>query len=270
MNQTLQGYRAELLVRSTPIAVPFRIAINGGCDLARKCAGAGDYVAEEIQMPLPNAGIIVASWTPGKHSDGSTFTATFAGYTEASGDFIRFDNAHDRDVLHMDIRYRTQISQHDKSMYLVPLQAINRCRVALLSLMQVLEQEIDWRIPVWFYMPWSMWWEEYTDYPAKLRSRKPSGVLMCNICEAIMAYLSFKPESSKSFLSSSGMTKQTMETIEEALDRVVHGFRTKGTFEFSQIVFGHVTVLPFLMYAPPGSKLDGPSEIMKTVLMNSE
>jgi len=90
MNQTAQAYRAELLMRPTAIAVPFRVAINGGCDLARKCVGAGDYIAEQIQMPLPNAGNIGASWTPDKHRDGSTFTATSAVYTEPSGDFIRF------------------------------------------------------------------------------------------------------------------------------------------------------------------------------------
>lgn len=269
MNQTAQAYRAELLMRPTAIAVPFRVAINGGCDLARKCVGAGDYIAEQIQMPLPNAGNIVASWTPDKHRDGSTFTATSAVYTEPSGDFIRFDNAHDRDVLHTDMRYHAQIRQHDDSMNLGPLQMVNRRRVALLSLMQELEQRVNWRIPVWLYMPWSMWWDEYGDFPAKLQSRRPPGVLMSDMCEAVMAHLSFNPESSKSFLSGSGMTKGTIEAIEEAVDRVVYSFRSKGTYEFRQISFGRVTVLPFPMYAPPGSKLEGPDETVKPLLTNS-
>lgn len=269
MDQTAQAYKAELLIRPAATALASRVAINGGCDLARKCVGAGDYIAEQIQMLLPNAGDIVASWTPHKHRDGSTFTATSAVYTEPSGDFIRFDNAHDRDILHTDMKYHAQICQHCGSMDLGPLQMVNRRRVALLSLMQELEQRVNWRIPVWFYMPWSMWWDEYGDFPEKLRGRRPSGILMSGMCEAVMAYLSFNPESSKSFLSGSGMRKETIETIEDAVDHVVYGFRSKGTYEFSQILFGRVTVLPFPMYAPPGAKLEGPDEIVRQLLTNS-
>lgn len=259
-------YKAELLVRLPPIAVPFRVAINGGCDLTRKCAGAGDYIAEEIQMPLLNSGVVTASWTPHTRSDSSTFTATFAGYAEPNGDFIRFGNAHSRDILHTDINYRGQIHQHDKSMKLVPLQMINRRRIALLSLMQTLELNVDWRIPEWFYMPWSMWWAEYGDLPARLQSRRPSGALMFNICEAVMVYLSFNPGPSESFLSNTGITKQTMEAIDEAIDHVVYALGNTGTFEFRQIVFGRVTVIPFPMYAPPGSGLEGSSGVVEQLL----
>ena len=258
-----------MLIRPTPTELPFRVAVNGGCDLAGKFVGVGDYMAEEIQMPLPNSGIVTASWTPRARSDGSTFTATFAGYIEPNGDFMRFDNAHYRDMLHTDINYRGHIRKHDGRMDLGSFQLINRRRVALLSLMQTIELNVDWRIPVWFYMPWSMWWAEYGDFPAKLQSRKPSDALLSNICEAVMAYLSFYPGPSESFLSSTGISRQTMEAIDEAIDRIVFAIGNAGTFEFRQVVFGRVTVLPFPMYAPPRSKLEGPSDIVKPLLADS-
>ncbi len=105
-------YKAELLVRPSVSSTATRVAINGGCALAPKCKGMGDYIAEQIQMPLPNSGTLTASWTPRKHTDGSTFTATFAGYHEINRDFIRYDNAYLRDVLHMDSNYRGQIQKH--------------------------------------------------------------------------------------------------------------------------------------------------------------
>lgn len=39
-----------------------------------------------------------------------------------------------------------------------------------------------------------------------------------------------------------------------------------GTFEFRQIVFGHLLMVPFPMYAPPGSKLEGPIDVVEPLL----
>lgn len=265
---TGEAYRAELLIRPQPLSRVFRVAVNGGCNLARKCVGVADYVAEEIQMTLPNSAVVTASWTPRVRSDGSTFPATFAEYAELGGDFIRFDNAHEREILHMDVNYHGQTGKHDEQISLTDLQIVNRRRVALLRLMQTLEP-LNWRIPVWFYMPWCVWWSEYRDFPEELRRRKPLGIMMSNVCEAVLAYLSFNPDSSKAFLNPTGLAKVTMESINEAIDHVMHVFSKTGMFEFRQIVFGRITVIPFPMYAPPKARLEGPNELLKKMLANA-
>ncbi len=258
----ITGYKAELLVRPSSASVAIRIAINGGCNLAPKCKGMGDYVAEQIRMPLPNLGTVTASWTPKKHTDGTTFTATFAGYQEENGSYIRFDNAYNRDVLHMDSDYNGQIKRHDWDLNLLDIKITNRRRVALVRLMQTLERNVAWQIPVWFYMPWCMWWQEYADFPQKLYERKPESFPITDFCEAVMAYVSFGSESSESVLTGTGIARKTVEAIEEAINRVTFSLGKTGTFEFEKILFGHTIILPFLMYAPPGSRLEGPGEII--------
>jgi len=255
-------YKAELLVRPSIYSPATRLAINGGCALAPKCKGMGDFVAEQIQMPLPNSGTLTASWTPRKHTDGSTFTATFAGYHEINRDFIRCDNAHHRDVLHMDSNYRGQIQKHEWDLTLTDFQMLNRRRVALIQLMRVLEQNVAWQIPVWFYMPWCMWWEAYSDLPHRLRERKPANILITDFCEAVMAYVCYFSTLNQGVVSDSGIAKKTIEAIEDAIDRVVFELTRTGAFEFKAIVLGQTIILPFLMYAPPGSKLEGPDEII--------
>ena len=255
-------YKAELLVRPSLSSMAVRIAINGGCNLAPKCKGMGDYIAEQIRMPLPNSGTLTASWTPRKHTDGSTFTAAFAGYDELNGDYIRFDNAHSRDILHMDSNYKGQIQKHEWNLTLKDFQMLNRRRVALIQLMRILEQNVAWQIPVWFYMPWCMWWGEYADFPHKLRERKPGNILITDLCEAVMAYVCFVSGTPKAVLTDTGIARQTIEAINEAVDRVVFELNKANAFEFKTVVLGHTIILPFLMYAPPGSKLEGPSEVI--------
>jgi len=267
MDNTLkQGYKAELLVRPSSSSIAIRIAINGGCGLAPKCKGMGDYVAEQIRMPLPNSGIVTASWTPRKHTDGTTFTATFAGYEEPSGEFIRFDNARNRDVLHMDSYYRGRTQKHQWKLNLKDSQMINRRRVALIQLMRVLEKNVDWQIPAWFYMPWCIWWEEYANFPPKLHKRKLESIFMTDMCEAIMAYVCLNPDVPEPVRTDTGIAKRTLEAINEAIDRVVFALDRTSTFEFKVIIFGHTTILPFLMYAPPGAKLEGPNEFIEPLL----
>jgi len=243
-----------------------RIAINGGCGLASKCRGMGDYVAEQIRMPLPNSGTVTASWTPRKHTDGTTFTATFAGYEESNREFIRFDNARNRGVLHMDSHYRGRSQKHQWNLDLTDFQMINRRRVAIIQLMRVLEKNVAWQIPAWFYMPWCMWWEEYANFPHKLHERKPESIFMTDMCEAIIAYVCLNRDVSKPVLTDTGIAKLTVEAINEAIDRVVFALNRANTFEFEVIIFGHTTILPFLMYAPPGAKLEGPNEVMEPLL----
>jgi hypothetical protein len=255
-------YTAELLVRPSVLSPATRIAINGGCTLAPKCKGMGDYVAEQIHMLLPNSGTLTASWTPRKHTDGNTFIATFAGYHEFNGDFIRFDNAYNRDILHMDSNYRGQRKKHEWNLTLSDSQILNRRRIALIQLMRVLEQNVAWQIPVWFYMPWCMWWEAHSDFPHKLRERKPANILITDFCEAVMAYVCFFSTSNRAVVTGSGIAKKTIEAIEEAMDHVVCELTRTDVFEFKAIVLGQTIILPFLMYAPPGSRLEGPDEII--------
>lgn len=267
MNHTIaQDYKAELLVHPPSPTIPLRFSVNGGCLLPSKCSGTGDYVAEEIQMTLPNSATITATWIPRKYRDGSSFTCTFAGYAEPDGSFMRFDNAHNRDVLHADSQYHGQSKEHEENIELNYMKSINRRRIALVRLMETLEQNVNWRIPVWFYMPWCMWWSEYADFPEKLFNRKPQGVLLSNICEAVMAYVCFNPNTSKQFLTSTGITRQTLDDINEAIERVTFSIANTGTFEFRQIVFGHLLMVPFPMYAPPGSKLEGPIDVVEPLL----
>ncbi len=214
-------------------------------------------------MTLPNSGAVTASWAPKKRRDGSLFTATFAGYKELSGDFIRVDNAHSRDTLHVDSRYHGWTAEHDENVDLVQFQLVNRRRLAVVRLMQILEQTVCWQIPAWFYMPWCVWWEEYRDFPEKLRHRKPQGVLMSNMCEAVLACLCFEPSITSRFVAPTGISKVPMDAIEESINRVVFAFEKAGTFELRQIVFGRLEIVPFLMYAPPGSKIQGPEELLK-------
>ena len=261
MSKLTAEYKAELLVRSSPSTTAIRITINGGCNLASKCQGFGDYVAEQIQMPLPNSGTITASWTPRKYIDGTTFTATFAGYKKQNDSF-RFDNAHDRDVLHMDSYYKGQGKKHEWNLNLPDLKMINRRRVAVIQLMRVLEDNVAWQIPVWFYMPWCMWWQEYTDFPHKLYERKPRGFRITDFCEAVMAYVSLHSDGSELVATGTGIAKQTVAAIEEAIDRVTFSLEKTGIFEFERILFGRTIILPFMMYAPPGSRLEGPNKII--------
>lgn len=257
MNNLTNEYKAELLVRPSSSPTTIRIAINGGCGLASKCKGMGDYVAEQIEMPLPNLGTVTASWTPRKHTDGTTFTATFAGYKEQNNTF-RFDNAHNRDVLHMDCHYKGQKNKkHEWDLILSDLKMINRRRIAVIRLMQVLEENVAWQIPVWFYMPWCMWWQEYADLPDKLRRRKPANIFITDLCEAVMAYVCLGSDTSKAVLTDRGIARQTIEAINEAIDRVVFELSKASSFEFKTVVLGHTIILPFLMYAPPGSSLSG-------------
>ncbi len=255
-------YRAELLVRPTILSPATRIAINGGCSLAPKCKGMGDFVAEQIQMPLPNFGTLTASWTPRKHTDGNTFTATFAGYHESSHDYIRYDNAHSRDFLHMDSNYRGQTIKHKWDLTLTDFHIVNRRRVALIQLLRLLEQNMAWQMPVWFYMPWCMWWETHSDFPYKLRDRKPANISITDFCEAVMAYVCFFSDFQQAVVTDSGIAKKTIEAIDEAMDRVVFELTRNNAIEFKTVVLGQTIILPFLMYAPPGSKLEGPNEIV--------
>ena len=269
MNGTIaQGYKAELLIRLTSTTIPFRFAVNGGCNLGSKCSGARDYIAEEIQMPLMNSAQVTAGWRPGKRDDGSTFTATSAQYRGPGNDFFRFDNAHDRDVLHVDAHYKGQSRKHDERMGLGQFQMINRRRIALIRLMQTLEQNVDWRIPVWFYMPWCMWWPQYADFPETLRKRKPASVLVSNMCEAVLAHLCFSPDVTREFLASTGITRVTLESIDEAMDRVGFEFAKTGGFKVRQVILGHLTIVPFPMYAPPGSRLEGSSQLIEPFSAN--
>lgn len=261
-------YRAELLVRPSIHSPATRIAINGGCDLASKCRGMGDYIAEQIQMPLPNSGTLTASWTPRKHTGGNTFTATFAGYHEPNHDFIRYDNAHHRDVLHLDSNYRGQIQRHEWDLTLTDFHIANQRRVALIQLLRLLEQNLAWQIPVWFYMPWCMWWETYSDFPHKLRERKPANILITDFCEAVMAYVCFFSNSNQAVVTDNGIAKKTIEAITEAMDRVVFELTRSDAFEFEAIVLGQTIILPFLMYAPPGSILEGPDEIVGPLIQS--
>jgi hypothetical protein len=269
MNKDLTtGYKAELLVRPSISSRATRVAINGGYALAPKCKGMGDYVAEQIQMPLPNSGTLTASWTPKQHIDGGTFTATFAGYHEINRDFIRYDNAHLRDVLHMDSNYRGKIQKHEWDLALADFQMVNRRRIALTQLLRVLEQNVAWQIPVWFYMPWCMWWEAYSDFPHKLRERKPANILITDFCEAVMAYVCFFSNLRQGVVTDSGIAKKTAEAIEDAIDRVVFELTRTGAFEFKVLVLGKMIILPFLMFAPPGSKLEGPDQIIVPLLQS--
>ena len=256
------GYKAELLVRPSILSPATRVAINGGCALLPKCKGIGDYVAEQIQMPLPNSGTLTASWIPRKHTDGSTFIATFAGYHEPNHDFIRFDNAHNRNVLHLDSDYRGRIQKYEWNLTLTDFHAVNRRRIALIELMRVLEYNVDWQIPIWFYMPWCVWWGEYSDFPHKLLEQKPANIFITDFCEAVMAYVCFFNTSNQAVMTDKGIAKKTIEAIEEALDRVVYELSKTGAFDFKAIILGKTIILPFLMYAPPGSKLEGPDEII--------
>jgi len=249
-------------VRPSPHLLATGIAVNGGCNLASKCKGMGDYLAEQIQMGLPNDATITANWLPRMDSNHQTFTATFAGYQALDGDYIRFDNAHERDILHLDSKYKGRMQQHAESLSMPRLQIINRRRVALIELLRVLEQNIDWRIPVWFYMPWCMWWEQDLDFPNKLQRQKPPKLPIAEFCEAVMAYVSMTSDIPFVSCQPRGLAKVTADVIEEAADRVAYDLEKSGQFEYQTIVFGHTTILPFLMYAPPGATIKGPPDII--------
>ena len=144
----------------------------------------------------------------------------------------------------------------------------NRRRVALIQLLRLLEQNLAWQIPVWFYMPWCMWWETYSDFPHKLRERKPGNILITDFCEAVMAYVCFFSNSNQAVVTDNGIAKKTIEAITEAMDRVVFELTRTDAFEFEAIVLGQTIILPFLMYAPPGSKLEGPGEIVAPLIQS--
>lgn len=252
-----------LLKPSKSSRVTQRVAINGGCNLTSKCLGADDKIAEQIQMPLPNSGTITATWLPRLRNDHSMFTSAFAGYEDPDGHF-RFDNAHNRGILHMDADYKGNALTHEFGINLSALEMINRRRAPLIGLLQTLERNVSWRIPIWFYMPWSIWWDTYSDFVEKIRERKPSSINMTNFCETITAYVNLNPELAKPSIT--GVTSHTIEAIEEAVNSVTYMLNKKGAFEFRRVMLGTVLLLPFLMYAPPGSRIEGPSELVNTLI----
>ena len=74
-------------------------------------------------------------------------------------------------------------------------------------------------------MPWCMWWEEYGDFPNKLREREPANVLITDLCEAVMAYVCLISDTSKAILTDTGIARQTIEAINEmSLRRFAKGF----------------------------------------------
>jgi hypothetical protein len=204
-------------------------------------------------MPLLNSGVVTANWKPRVRRDGNDFTATYAGYQDVNG-FIRYDNAHVRNTLHVDICYREQHHKHAEPIDLGIIKMINRRRESLQSLMLMLEKNVEWRIPVWFYMPWTMWWEDYRDLPDKLKTRKPDGIPISFICEAVMANLAFNPTYSEP--GTRRMAKFSLETIEDATNRFIYDLSKTGQYELEAIVFGETIIVPFPMYAPPGSKIE--------------
>jgi len=262
---TSEKYKAELIMRISAAAPPqpIHIKINGGCDLERKYRGFGDLVAESIYMRLPSSAIVTANWIPKKRRDESIFTASFAGYEEPSGDFIRLDNAHNRDTLHVDMDFRQRKLKHSKMVMLSGVKLINRRRIALQSLMGTLERDVNWQIPIWFYMPWCFWWPEFSDFGEWLRKHLPPGLSITEMCEAVLAYLSFNVNQSQQYLNGTGTLKHTIETIEDAIDRITLSFSKTGEYEFSQLIRGHVVIIPFPMYAPSGSEITGLIEITK-------
>lgn len=268
MGNLASQYKAELLVRPSLNQPITGIAVNGGCQLGAKCAGTADYLAEQIQMGLPNGASITAYWIPKTYANRQTYTAAFAGYNEPNGDNIRFDNAHQRGILHLDSQYRGRTQKHKQSLSLPPLKVINRRRVALIELLRVLETNVDWRAPIWFYMPWCMWWEQDRDFPDKLRQKKPTSIPVVDFCEAVLAYVSLESDMDSFKRQPHGVAKITVDVVDEAADRVAFDLNKFGQFEYQAIVFGHTTILPFLMYAPPGASIQGPPDIVNPLLIN--
>lgn len=251
-------YKAELLIRRTSPSQTVRIAVNDGCNLLSQVRGIADYMAEQISMPLSNLGTVTATWIPRVRNDGTPFIATFAGYEETNGHFIRWDNAHSRDELHLDFEYRGEKRCHDMPVNLNCFRQADRRRIALVSLMQFLEREVDWHVPVWFYMPWSLWWDEYGDFPERLRERTPSGTLMTNMCEAVMLYASLGPDTSRAFQLDAAGNLRTMDAIMESIDRLSSAFVRGETLTWNVITVGYQWIVPFPIFIPPGSKFEGP------------
>jgi len=261
-----QGYRAELLIRRTAFARPITIRVNGGCNLLQRVGGAADYIAEQIHMPLPIPSTITVTWIPGEHHNGTPFIRAFAGYEEPNRDYIRWDNAHNRDTLHLDVNYRGRTSSHDERIDLRRFQWTDRRRIAIVQLLQTLELNLDWRIPVWFYMPWSFWWDEYSDLPYHVRERTPPSVSIARMCEAIMYYASFSPDTSRAFQVGAAGNWRTMDAIMESMDRVASAIARGETLSWNVSVLGYLLIVPFPIYAPLGSQFEGPSQTVQRLV----
>ena len=126
---TTSAFRAELVVMRSHFDRPFHFLVNGGCDLIRKVSGTSDSIAEQLQVQLLNGDEITAKWVPQTRRDGTSFVAAFAGWKNPSGEVIRWDNAGEREQLHIDARYRGVNASHGSRISLADLRWIDRRRL---------------------------------------------------------------------------------------------------------------------------------------------
>lgn len=260
-------YKAELLVRLSNHQT-LHLLVNGGCNFRGRFPSSADYIMEEIHFKPSVKSKIIVKWTPSYLNHKSTMPETVAMYHEEGKGYIRFDNAHQRAKLHLDIDYGGNKGKYPVSPVIWREDWIDPRRIALVALLHFLEQQGEWDIPVQFYLPLCTWWPEYKQLPDWLRQRKPPHVSMTAFCEAMMLHASLSPDTTRAFQIESIGAREPASILLAIADQVGKELGDRRSLNWT--IRGLTLLLPFPIMVPPGSNISGsPRQVIDRVLERS-
>ena len=258
-------YKAEALLRLPRYGTPVHLLINGGCDFRGKFPTSADDLIEEIHFRPSADSEIIVKWTPSYRDHRPAIPETVAMYSEEGKGYIRFDNAHQRVKLHLDIDYADTKAKHLVSANIWREDWVDPRRIALVTLFHFLEQRGQWQIPVQFYLPLCTWWPEYKLLPNWLMQRKPPNVSMTTFCEAMMLQASLSPDTTRAFQVDSIGAGDPAAILLSIADQVAKELSDRQGLNWT--VQGLMLLLPFPIMAPPGSEISGsPDEVIKRAI----
>ena len=261
---SLEQYKAELLYHIQRGGVRVHLLINGGCGFRTKFLSASDDILEEIHFKPSATSKIIARWVPSYRNGKPTTSATMAMYEEEGRGYVRFDNAHEREKLHLDIDFDGVKGKHIVVADISRSDRVDPRRIALVTLLSFLENRGEWQLPVQFYMPFCTWWPEYKSLPLWLRGRKPTNVSMSTMCEAMMLQAAISPDTTRAFQKGAVRSKDPAVIMMSIADQVGKELAERRSLNWR--VKGLLALLPFPIMAPPGSSITGYPPIMIRLL----
>lgn len=255
------AYKAEMFVVLPEAKKSAHIVVNGGCGFLKKYKSSLDYLIEEVHLRPALGSKIIARWTPSSYKGTPHLPEAAAIYQEDGKGYIRFDNAHDRTKIHLDMDFAGVKREHSNTADIRHPNWIDPRRVALVSLFSLLERMGYWRIPVQFYMPICVWWPEYDSLPHHVMQKKPGNVSMTSFCEALMLYASLSPDTARAFQFELIGSSEPVHALLRVADTVANELSQGHALRYR--IHGEAVILPFPIMAPPGARVSGnPKDLM--------